>query len=246
MAVLVLYPAFNSPPHAPYPTLCDAHGTAPAGVTPNHRCDMSGMFQPGALRFARIHGTVAQTFSNTASDLVRRKQVLHAIETAAPLDMLAYFGHGLPNALSSAGFQNDMHRQDFIKTVRRVATRNFRFLIYGCSAGAPAGFGSKVADALGGDVRVYGHTTAGRGVQNPNMRQYPPCPSGKWVIDPSDAPLFRAWSQSLESTTLWATFFLVPEEELPKILAMPLHQIDQCITDARSKGLLIAAAARVH
>ncbi len=138
-----------------------------------------------------------------------------------PLAVVAYFGHGLLDRLSSAGL-GVAQASDFADAIRRRVdpARGTRVVFYACSAGGRGGFAERLADQLRGQpVTVYGHEGPGHAYQRPYVRRFP---GGQWVVAPSD-PLWRAWVRALRNSDLWAWFPFMTDEQLRRRLTGPGH-----------------------
>lgn len=200
MKALVIHPAHNS-----------------AG-----RHDVTGAFAPGARTFCRIYGLAGPTsFDNTLADSARERGFIRALDSAPhPLELLAYFGHGINNGLSSAGFSGRRDTQELATAIRNVAATNMTIMLYACSAAN--NFAGPLAEGVGGGCRVYAHTTAGHTYSNPYVKVFP---ENRWVIAPEDS-LWRNWTLKLRQTRLWAVFPFLTHEQLREVLRMPIAQVD--------------------
>src|SRR3990172_576073 len=172
------------------------------------RHDVTGAFAPGARELCRVYGIAApHAFDNTLPEPARERAVLSAIHSAArPLELLAYFGHGVSDGLSSAGFRGPMEAAQFCRAVKTVAADSITILLYACSAANS--FASRIAGGVGSNCEVYAHTTSGHSYKNPYLKRFPP---GEWVIAPGDRQ-WPKWVQRLRHTSLWAVFPFLTDE----------------------------------
>ena len=211
--------ALDNPPVTPgasrrgvLPASALRHGLilAPAHNSPARRADATGAFHPGAQRFQTIHRLPDPVlFDNLASEGERRRVVLDAIQSApGPLDVIAYFGHGTVNGLSSAGFRSQ-HVGELAEAIRANTRDGAPVVLYACSAGSFGGFAEALAGMINvGPVRdeycrvVYGHTCSGHSFYNPYVTHFP---SRAYVIQPGSSE-FGGWRTALRSSDLWARF----------------------------------------
>ena len=139
------------------------------------------------------------------------------------LDIFAYIGHGLTNSLLSAGVSSRREKKGFADRLRVACNNGAVILIYACNCGD---LGDSLLsylhrNTLGKRFPLYGHSTSGRAGNNPNKTVFPP-EGGAKLIDQVLGPLakarrFRAaWNETFgnESNDLWATFFLLTNEQL--------------------------------
>lgn len=215
MSAIIVQPRYNAEPTATWPAECSR--TGPAGnAAPTHRCDMSRAFRPHASQFRHVHGISEPitVFDNGAPHAQRRSEILDAIRAARPgVSIFAYFGHGLSNAMSSAGFY-EAHIPELARALNGVcAPAGMAVLLYACSTGEPGGFASKLAAQLK-HATVYGHIRPGPDNSNPRVVRYP---GGRWVV-PQSSPLWSRWVRALRTTDLWARFFLYNDQQLTRIL----------------------------
>lgn len=186
------------------------------------RHDVTGAFAPGAREFCRLYGVDApRIFDNTLEDAEREAQVLGLIRAAPrPLDIFAYFGHGIDDGLSSAGFTGPADASQLAAALNEVAGPTLTTLLYACSAANS--FAGRLAQLVTGQPRVFGHTTVAHTFRNPHLKEFPP---GDWVIAPTD-PQWTRWRQRLHDTHLWATFPFLTEEQLREVLDVEVGEVD--------------------
>ena len=152
-----------------------------------------------------------------------RENVLRAIQHAGregrvKLDTLVYFGHGLLDALNTAGFYHPRHTPALANAIRQVAEPGIRIVLYACSAGSIGGFASHLHAALADiNPQLDGHTSVGHAFQNPDVTR---CggglsANGEWLIPRGD-PLWRAWYQRMQSTqdSMWCNFPFMTREQI--------------------------------
>lgn len=191
---------------------------APAHNQSGYPADATGAFHPSARAFRDLHGTQAPfLFDNRAQPRARRTEIFEALD-AAPmgLDTIAYFGHGLTNALSSAGIRaDDIHT--FANLIQRKSAGRCKILLYACSAGASGGFADRLASILCGNqsstsaqYQVYGHTVPGHSVLNPTKVVYP---GGHYFVEPYTR-LFPKWRSALTTRLLWARYPFMRDEAI--------------------------------
>jgi hypothetical protein len=182
------------------------------------RHDVTGAFQPGAEAFQRIHHLPPPVvFDNQAADAERRSQVINGIRNAdGPLEVIAYFGHGVTNGLSSARLYH-RHIPELSEAIRGNTTRNAVIVLYACSAGAFGAWAEALANSINerrssseGFRVVYGHTNAAHSFYNPNVTYFP---QGEYVVPPGTRE-FRAWRRHLRIGDLWARFPFMRDSEI--------------------------------
>lgn len=180
--------------------------------------DATGAFHIGARAFSEHHRFAAPVlFDNTANPQQTRREVLDIIRNASgPLDVFAYFGHGLPNGLSSAKiFVRQL--DELTAALRPVLATNATIILYACSAGTlVSGFAAQLAQRLNG-VQVFGHATSAHSFYNRFKTRHP---AGEWVVDPSDTINFRRWAVRLSNTDLWARYPFLTAAELARDLSL--------------------------
>lgn len=190
---------------------------APRHDTPGKH-DATGAFHIGARDFRRVHQTAEPLiFDNHATPEDRREEIFAALR-AAPggLTAIAYFGHGLPDGLSSAGIRT-RHIDEFAGIIRSKASPACRVMFYACSAGAFGGFAEKLAGKLcgyqsttGPKIEVYSHTNSGHSFYNPNVTCFP---ESMYVVPPYTR-LFGRWRHALRNSDLWARFPFMEDEAI--------------------------------
>lgn len=198
---------------------------APAYNSPTRRADATGAFHPGARQFQRIHGLPDPVlFDNRQSAPACRRAVLDAIQAASgPLDVIAYFGHGLVNALSSAGFRSQ-DIGELAEAIRAKCRDGAPIVLYACSAGAFGGFAEGLANAINvGPLRdeycrvVYGHTCSGHSFYNPYVTHFP---ARAHVVQPGSLD-FPRWRNALRTTNLWARFPFLGDAQIHAEIGVP-------------------------
>lgn len=184
---------------------------------PKH--DATGAFIPGARAFTAWHQTVRFpeiTLFNNAHDTASggsrtrvREEVIAAIRDApGPLDIIAYFGHGVRHGLPSAGIR-DAHLGELADAIRANTSENPVVLLYACSAGRMGCFAEQLQRAIGKGV-VYSHSTAGHTFRNPYVTRFP---ERMYVVDP-ESDMFRTWQRKLHAESLWLRFWMFTVERL--------------------------------
>jgi len=184
------------------------------------KSDATGAFLPEARAFARCHGqnpdAIIARFPARELFLRRRAVCVRAIESAAPLDVLAFFCHGWRDGLQ-AGWQRNtiLH---LARTLAQQAARDAHVVLYACDTGrdvdeareddrepgpgGDGGFADELRDAceaLGRQVTVVGHATPGHCTWNSYARRFVPgCGGrgGQWFVEPA-SPLWLAWVRAL-------------------------------------------------
>lgn len=175
--------------------------------------DYSRAFRPLANELVkRRKGRVVEILQSL-SPAERAKSVLAAIEPEKKLDTVAFCTHGLPNGLPQMGF--DRTNVDTLTAKLSLLSSKLTVILYACSTGAiskkgpgegDGSFADLMRDALceqGASLcRVFGHTTAGRALENPYVRLFEGLGSlcgghgGTWLVSPK-AGLWRAWKAAL-------------------------------------------------
>lgn len=179
--------------------------------------DATGAFIPGARRFMAWHETVRfprlDLFNNAHEtggnrDRAREEVLTRIREAPGPLDIIAYFGHGVEHGLPTAGVSR-RHIGELADTIRRNTSENPVVLLYACSAGRMGGLAQQLQEAIGKGV-VYSHSTAGHTYRNPFVTKFP---ERIHVVDPSSS-LFRRWRRKLDAENLWLRFWMFSVERL--------------------------------
>ncbi|MFO0014849.1 MAG: hypothetical protein ACK553_19095 [Planctomycetota bacterium] len=157
--------------------VCVADGRAPTGVTPTHFCDATGSFHGGAATLRRQCKVVQPTFiyDNTLPAARRRQAIFAALSGYAPssVRIVAYFGHGTPHGLESAGI-GSAQLQEFSRLLLDKCEANASIVFYACSTGAAGGFAEQLANLIiSKNVSVYGHTSYGKYANLSMFRRYP-------------------------------------------------------------------------
>jgi hypothetical protein len=192
--------------------------------------DATHVFRPLAETFKRVHNVPQSIlyFDHTDRDATTRQQVLNGLRTtpcADPdgFDFIAYFGHGAPTSLPSAGFRlADV--QDLASAIVATSKHEVRVILYACSAGAlPTSFASALSHALNMTAAaVFGHTTSGHAAANPHVTTFSIGNPGRYVVAPGSSH-WSAWRRALQAAndkdrrateTLWARFPFMSEEAI--------------------------------
>jgi hypothetical protein len=175
--------------------------------------DASGEFQVKARDFARIHSLRPPILFNNNSQGHRAPggTLLAEIRSAeGPLDVFAYFGHGVPEQLSSFDNMGPIAVPSLARALLENGRSGILALFYACAAGRRGGFLESLSRILGPNAVIYGHTDYGPASSNPRVIRYP---GGTFVIDPSDS-LWPAWTKALKTTDLWARFPFLPDAQI--------------------------------
>ena len=174
--------------------------------------DATGAFIPYAQRFCQVHGVGGPVYLDNSDrwQHSRASNLFDAIEQApCGIECFAYFGHGVPNGLPTANiYVSDVPR--LADLLRRKAAPGLRVVLYACLAATPGGFAQRLAEALGGAAKVYGHTSTAHAARNPDVTVYP---DGVAIV-PAGSPLRHFWAQALTNSTLWAEFPFMTIEEV--------------------------------
>lgn len=198
------------------------------------RHDASGAFIPKANAFCRIHGLGLPTFfdnpesdarQGSAGDIALENQVIGLINAAPrPIEVFAYFGHGLADGLNSLGFRGEADTRQLAQALGAVASSDLVVLLYACSAAN--GFAQQLVAGLRSagcaSPRVYAHTTAAHTTANPNLKVFP---EDRFVVQP-DSRHWRRWREALHDTSLWAVFPWLTQAQLDEVLEMPTSEIN--------------------
>jgi len=189
------------------------HDSPPDTHNP-HGHDATGKFHHGLDAWRHIfggHGGRVATlkFDNHARPPRRRREILAAMgAVTGALDAIAYFGHGSPNAMSSAS----IGRQDIPElaaAVRAKSQRGVVIALYACDCGRADGFAQILQESLAdiGAV-VFAHPVFGDSVSNPAVVRFP----GGERVHPHGR--FSEWSGRLRTSNLWARFPFMTAEEI--------------------------------
>ena len=188
-------------------------------------------FTDKARRFCAHHGLRAPLiFDNDGNDDTdhraddanprnRRAEILTGL-AAAPsgLQVVAYFGHGGPNGLLSAGIRRPQLAA-FADAIASKAARRMVIVLNACSCGVPGGFAEQLRHAMtarGINATVFAHQTSGDAVANPYKRRFP---AGGFLVEPSGED-FRTWGAQLRGTDLWMRYpFMEPHALHDALLA---------------------------
>jgi hypothetical protein len=203
-------------------------------VCPQFPNDATGGFIPGAKAFKEIHQITSDIFffDHRDPDATKRQRVLHEIQTFPDkLELIAYFGHGVKNGLSSVGFYNQ-HAPDLAAAIRSNAERGIKVVLYACSAGALAtdSFAATLARELdAADGVVFGHIPPpGHAFAYPHVSVFYGSDPGRRVIDVG-APLWSAWAKAIQAgnsipptkNSFWARFPVMTRAEIEEELGGP-------------------------
>ncbi|GEM_PF-1939331 len=194
-------------------------------IAPGHNSggknDATGAFLPGAQKFGTAYNCPWRQFDNTGAVKTVRQRFYDTIDTFCPsgLDLFAYFGHGIPQGLASAHiYEADgygHHLDDLLAVLQPKISKPFVAVLYACSAGSAQGFTGKLRAKLGGDVWVYGHTTAGHSFLNPDVSEEASDNSPTWrMLYPSGSELRAAWADALRYTDLWLRFPMLDDDDI--------------------------------
>ena len=190
------------------------------------RADASGVFVPGAKYFSKLHGLSKPVLLDDTND---RNTMLKAIQKSTMLDVIAYFGHGDRNKISSADIGvNDLFL--LAEAIKTAAAPGCQVIFYACHLGGTKGLCEKLARQLGNTVTFWGHSCKGHGNTNPYVTRHPYAPeTNPFLIDPN-GPLFYYWTKLIKSNSdIWARFpFMskaaVEEEVRAHLNGMPALQ----------------------
>ncbi len=155
---------------------CVADGPAPAGVTPTHTCDATGSFHAAAGRLREIQSIPQRPFIfDNSLPAPRVRASIFAALGAVPansLNIVAYFGHGMPDALLSAHIGlNDLI--PFAALLNEKCAPRANVVLYACSAGAPGGFADQLGQMMQKEIWVFGHSSWGSYSNVSMFRRYP-------------------------------------------------------------------------
>lgn len=215
----------------------------PDANTPG-KVDMSGAFLPEARAFARFHGqgdNIITRFPAGVPMQRRAQACTDAIQKASTaIDVLAFFCHGWRDGLQ-AGFRT-LNTLALARLIAERCDKHAHVLLYACDTGSnvgdvgdtepgpggDGGFADELRDAceaLGREVEVMGHTTAGHCALNPFARRFSPGFGGKggtWFVEP-ESPLWQAWVRALRDPrgTLRFRFWAMTCEEIAEELRGP-------------------------
>jgi hypothetical protein len=153
-----------------------------------------------------------------------KAKVFDGIALASTLDVVAYFGHGTTDGLSSA----DVCATDtgaLATAISKSATSGCRIVLYACSVGVRGGFAETLAGLVGNGSVVYGHTTIGHSYCNPNVTYYPNSgdQDAPFLIGRQN-PRWRVWVQRMRDTDLWMRFPFMSKQEIEAELAPKKEQ----------------------
>lgn len=147
------------------------------------------------------------------------------------LDVFAYIGHGGQQYLYSADVGGASAIGRLATALTEACNDNAVIVFYACNAGRlnDSILRTVYLSTIAKRFRLYGHSTSGRAGNNPNKTVFPPA-NGAMLIDAclgdlARAPRFRrAWNYSFgnEADDLWATFFLLTDEQLLRRACRPV------------------------
>jgi hypothetical protein len=139
------------------------------------------------------------------------------------LDILAYIGHGTSDSLLSASVGSDTEVGGLVDRIRTACNDGASIILYACNCGSLSeSLLNKIhRETLPKKFSLYGHNSSGPAAGNPDKTIFPP-DGGAMLIDQVLGPLAKArrfetaWRQAMgnEWGDLWATFFLLSNEEL--------------------------------
>jgi len=207
-----------------------------------HGTDSTNVFRPGAEAFKKIHGIRQDIFyfDYREKDAVLREKIVNKLKTVPcsdgkGLEVVAYFGHGIPHAINSAGFHAKKGSAIITDDVRKLADaiaskckQKVKVILYACLAGTlPTSFAGVLATALKPkEATVFGRTKSGHAFGNPYYTKFEGGHTGRFVIPPGD-PLWNAWMKEImagnsrdpKKHPLWAKFPFMSEQEIRASLA---------------------------
>lgn len=192
--------------------------------------DATGAFIPEAKAFAKVHSVpkrnvIGMKFPRVKK-YVRREQVYEAIETvgsSAPIDAIAFFGHGWPDGLQCGCNRKDI--PELVECMQPYCKSDVKVTLYACLAAendvkdrqikdlGPAtdgGFCDVLRDEMvrhgmdAGDVT--GHKTHGHTRWNPYWVRFlcsavtnpeEGATGGAWLIEPG-SQLWKPWVKALK------------------------------------------------
>lgn len=181
-------------------------------------------FQNRARQFCSLYGLQAPLLFDNDGDndrqhladdsrlATRRNEILDALNACSgPLDLVAYFGHGAPHGLLSAGISGPVATRVFAEAIARKASPRMVVVLNACSCGRPGGFAEELCRELiarGVRATVFGHDVPGHATNNPTKRRYP---GGSYLIEPGSSS-YNGWRQALWNSDLWARYpFMEPD-----------------------------------
>ena len=183
--------------------------------------DATGAFIPEAINFNKHRtskGDVVQVFpfKNTAAPAKRFEEVLKLIEGANPFDAFVYLGHGLRNALPSAGVTQANRKKLTDLLVKKSKSKKKLYVtLFACSTaetttgqpGGEGGFADKVRDDLveAGFTEgwIDAHPVPGHATQNSLVKRFylskeEAAKGGNYIVAPG-SPEFKKWKTKLNS-----------------------------------------------
>jgi hypothetical protein len=184
--------------------------------------DASYVFVPGARQFARKYGLSVTPFDETQG---HHKQVAHdtvfnTIRAARQLDVIAYFGHGLPHALGSAGIA-EAEAPALAAAINAAAAPDCKVILYACWCGIPGGFAETLSRSLSAGITVFGHSQRGHAYQNPYVARYPyrPEDTQPFIIEHGCSTLWHEWNKELHGNSeLWMRYPFMTKAEVERWL----------------------------
>src|SRR5262249_51617386 len=195
---------------------------------PGYPNDADGVFRPGAEGVKKLHGIPQPIcyFDWQSSAADKRRTILSALRSVQcddpdGLDVVAYFGHGVKDGLSSADIYKGQV-QELAFAIGSVSKWNVRVDVYASPAGlVQDSFGQALSSALASpESAVFGHTTARHAFANPDVTVFTGN-AGRWVVA-LDSPDRAAWVAAIKAgdsipvtkNPLWAQFPFMGEDEI--------------------------------
>ncbi len=170
---------------------------------------------------------VGEEIKNPVSANRMKSKMLDALDSLSSdqkKKVVAIFCHGWPTGIQ-LGFRTNtgvtyrnssMSDIDAIASaISRIASPDVKVVLYACSAGADdTGFAASLRDSLiqsCPQCRVDAHKTVAHATHNPHVNRFegPAGSPGQMIVEPSDHPLWRKWTNILrnpfeqQSTLLW-------------------------------------------
>jgi hypothetical protein len=177
--------------------------------------DATGAFHVGAHAFSKAYNCPWRKYDNSLSYDKTRKAFFDAIQQACPggLELFAYFGHGIKNALPSPHVDTEAHLDQLVEVLKPKIAKPFVAVLYACSSGMAGGLSGKLREKLGPDVWVYAHTSVGHSFMNPDVSEEASANSPTYrTFYPYGTDLRAAWAEALKYTDLWMRFPLLTDD----------------------------------
>ncbi len=180
-----------------------------------HSNDATGAFLVGARKFATAFNCSFRTFNNTLKSSERRKDFLKVIEDYCPgnLNLFAYFGHGIPEGMSSANMYVE-HIDELLNVLNKKFTTAPIVVLYACSCGRPNKYTTELNLKLSIGSKVFGHTTVGHSFMNPDVSVCGDTYLTGRLLHPYGSELRAPWAEALKRSDLWARFPVMTEEQI--------------------------------